>query len=142
MTRLEALNIQELIHLPVSRVWELLTDWVAAPQWMPGVDAMEAEQLMSPGAVLDYRSGTHERQLVISEMDEGRSITLTAGSGDVVVAYAYDLVESSDQCLARLVISVQIVDELGTQAGELVASIAESESDTLTALRDYAQSAP
>lgn len=142
MTRLEALNVQERIHLPVSRVWELLTDWVAAPQWMPGVDSMEAEQLTSPGTVLDYRSGAHERQLVISELVEERSLTLTAGSGDVVVSYAYELAESSEQCLVRLVISVQLAEELEAQAAELLASIAESESSTLTALRDYAQSAP
>lgn len=142
MTRLEALNIQELVPLPVSRVWDLLTDWVAAPQWMPGVDSMEAEQLTSPGTVLDYRSGAHERQLVIAELVDGSSLTLTTGGGDVVVSYAYALIESSEQCLVRLVVSVELANELEEQASELLEAISESESGTLSALSRYAQAAP
>ncbi len=142
MTRFEALNIQELIHLPVTRVWDLLTDWAAAPKWMPGVDSMEAEQLTGFGAVLDYRSGTHERQLVISSLEDGKSITLSAGSGDIGVLYSYELSDEFGHTLVRLTVGVEAVAELEDEVGELLAAIATSESATLKGLRAYAESAP
>lgn len=142
MTRFQALDVQESIHVPVTRVWDLLTDWVAAPKWMPGVDSMEAEQLTSPGTVLDYRSGVHERQLVITELQEGQSITLATGSGDISVLYRYELSDGSGQTTVRLVVSVSAAAELEDEVGELLAAIADSESGTLKALRIYAEAAP
>lgn len=142
MTRFEALNIQELIHLPVTRVWDLLTDWAAAPKWMPGVDSMEAEQLTGFGAVLDYSSGAHERQLVISSLDDGKSITLSAGSGDIGVLYGYELSDEFGHTLVRLTVDVEAVAELEDEVGELLAAIATSEAGTLKGLRAYAESAP
>ncbi|MFJ6419157.1 SRPBCC family protein [Paeniglutamicibacter sp. NPDC091659] len=143
MTRFQALDVQESIHVPATRVWFLLTDWVAAPKWMPGVDSMEAEQLTTtPGTVLDYRSGEHERQLVITELEDGQSITLATGSGDVSVLYSYELSEGSGQTTVRLLVSVEAAAELEDEVGELLAAIADSESGTLKALRIYAEAAP
>lgn len=142
MTQFQALDIQELVHLPATRVWDLLTDWVAAPKWMPGVDSMEAERLTSPGTVLDYRSGDHERQLVIAELHPERSITLSTGSGDIAVLYRYELSAESGQTMLRLVVSVAAAAELEDEVGELLAAIADSESGTLKALREYAEAAP
>ncbi|GAA1496871.1 hypothetical protein GCM10009628_18740 [Paeniglutamicibacter kerguelensis] len=121
----------------------MLTDWVAAPKWMPGVDSMEAEQLTTiPGTVLDYRSGEHERQLVITELQDGQSITLATGSGDIRVLYSYELSEGSGQTTVRLLVSVEAAAELEDEVGELLAAIADSESGTLKALRIYAEAAP
>ncbi|ASN40707.1 MAG: SRPBCC family protein [Paeniglutamicibacter terrestris] len=142
MTQFQVLDIQELIHLAPDRVWELLTDWVAAPQWMPGVDSMEPEQLTSPGALLDYRSGAHERQLLIKELREGHAVTLSSGGGDINVLYGYELLAESGQTRVRLTISVEAAEELREEVGELVAAIADSEAATLKSLRSYAESAP
>ena len=142
MTRFQALDVQESIHVPATRVWALLTDWVAAPKWMPGVDSMEPEQLTSLGAVLDYRSGPHERQLVITELQDGQSITLATGSGDVSVLYRYELSEGSGQTTVRFVVSVDAATGVEDEVGELLAAIADSESGTLKALRIYAEAAP
>lgn len=142
MAQFQALDTQELIHLSVARVWELLTDWVAAPRWMPGVDSMEAEQLTGLGAVLDYRSGTHERQLAIIELSEGKSITLSSGGGDVSVHYRYDLAEDSEQTRVRLRVVIDASELLADEVGELRAAVASAEAGTLSALRTYAESAP
>ncbi|GAA1888054.1 hypothetical protein GCM10009715_37490 [Paeniglutamicibacter psychrophenolicus] len=142
MTQFQALDTQELIHLSVTRVWELLTDWVAAPKWMPGVDSMEPEQLTSPGAVLDYRSGTHERQLIITELREEHVIALSSGGGDISVLYRYELNEESEQTRVRLTISVDAAEELREEVGDLLAAIAGSEAGTLKSLRSYAEAAP
>lgn len=142
MTQFQALHTQELIHLSPPRVWQLLTDWVAAPKWMPGVDSMEAEQLTAPGAVLDYRSGAHERQLLVSELAEEEAITLTSGGGDISVHYRYSLAEESAQTRVQLVITVEAAEELREEVGELLAAIAGSEAETLVSLRSYAEAAP
>lgn len=142
MAQFQALDTQELIHLSAARVWELLTDWVAAPRWMPGVDSMEAEQLTGPGVVLDYRSGAHERQLAITELSDGKSITLSSGGGDVSVRYRYDLSEDSGQTLVRLRVVIDASELLADEVGELRAAVALAEAETLRALRAYAESAP
>lgn len=142
MTQFQALDSQELIHLSVPRVWELLTDWVAAPKWMPGVDSMEAEQLTSLGTVLDYRSGSHERQLLISELVDEKAITLTSGGGDISVHYRYALAGESAQTRVRLTIKVEAAKKLRNEVGDLLAAIAGSEADTLKSLRAYAEAAP
>ncbi|GAA5225804.1 SRPBCC family protein [Paeniglutamicibacter antarcticus] len=142
MTQFQALDVQELIHLSVPRVWELLTDWAAAPEWMPGVDWMEAEQLTGPGTVLDYRCGPHERQLLITDVREEDSITLSSGGGDITVLYTYLLTEESEQACVRLTISVQAAEGLRDEVGGLLSAIADSEASTLKTLRAYAEAAP
>lgn len=103
---------------------------------------MEAEQLMGLGMVLDYHSGAHERQLVIAGFQEGSSITLSSGSGDVSVLYRYDLSEESGQTRIRLHVDIEASEALAEDVGELRAAVAESEANTLKALRAYAESAP
>lgn len=142
MTQFQALDVQELIRLSVPRVWELLTDWAAAPEWMPGIDSMEAEQLTGPGVVLDYRCGAHERQLLIEDMREEETITLSSGGGDVTVLYTYSLTEESEQTRVRLAVSVEAAEGLRDEVGSLLSAIADSEANTLKSLRSYAEAAP
>ena len=49
METLTALEDEIIVHLPAGRVWDLLTDWAAAPAWLPGVEEMHVNGPVGPG---------------------------------------------------------------------------------------------
>ncbi|GHC99250.1 SRPBCC family protein [Zhihengliuella salsuginis] len=143
MEAITALEDEILIHLPAARVWDLLTDWTAAPLWMPGVDKMHAEGPAAPGQVLRYVAGEHERRLSVVTLEPGGALTLaTASDGaDVRVEYGYLLVAVGDQTRMRLRVGIRVNND-GGNADELREALVEAESGQLEAFRAYAEKAP
>ncbi|MCO1337885.1 hypothetical protein BJH93_03115 [Kocuria polaris] len=144
MEAITALEDETLIHLPQSRVWSLLTDWTAAPEWMPGVDAMHAQGAAAPGQVLKYTSGEHERQLAVVTYEPGGALTLATGSdgADVRIEYGYLLVANGDQTRLRLRVGIRVNGAGSDGVDELREALAEAESGQLEAFRAYAEKAP
>ena len=135
------LRLTELVYLPPARVWALLTDWAAVPAWMPGITEMHAEGPLLVGAVLDYHSGGHERQLTVIEMVQGKALTLSTGLGDGRTDYAYALVEDGADTRLQLVVSVLPAGPGGSPA-ELRAAVAEAEAGHLAGFKNFAEKAP
>jgi uncharacterized protein YndB with AHSA1/START domain len=54
MTR--AFSVSQRIDRPVEEVWSRLTDWEAAPGWMPGVESMSADGPIEVGTNLTFRA--------------------------------------------------------------------------------------
>ncbi|GAA4381920.1 SRPBCC family protein [Paeniglutamicibacter cryotolerans] len=136
-----ALRLTELVYLPPARVWDLLTDWAAAPAWMPGIAEMHAEEPLRVGAVLDYHSGGHERQLTVIDLDLGRAITLSTGPGDGRTDYSYSLSEDGSDTRMELVVSVPPAGPGGSPA-ELRHAVAAAEAGHLAAFKNFAEMAP
>lgn len=141
MEEFTALTLSELVCLPPARAWDLLTDWTAAPAWMPGVTQMEAEEALRLGTVLDYHSGGHERQLTVIALNPGVSITLSTGPGEGRVEYAYMLTRDGADTRVELVVSVPSVGS-AANALELRAAVAEAEAGHLAGFKNYAELAP
>lgn len=133
----------EVIHLPVPRVWELLTDWGAASLWMPRVTYMEAsEDPARPGTVLDFQSDGHARQLVIHDLVEQTALVLhTAESADSL-SYRFDLNPVGAD--TQVILQVQIIDpDLSVEECEQLADqVREIDEPMLGQLKAYAQKAP
>ncbi|GAA3709521.1 hypothetical protein GCM10022377_23980 [Zhihengliuella alba] len=144
MESITALEDEVLIHLPQWRVWDLLTDWVSAPLWMPGVDSMLAVGPAVPGQTLRYRSADHERELTVATVEPGSALTLAAGSdgADVRVEYGYLLVAEGDRTRLRLRVGIRLDHAAADGADELREALAEAESGQLEAFRAYAEKAP
>ncbi|RZU63489.1 SRPBCC family protein [Zhihengliuella halotolerans] len=144
MEAITALEDEILIHLPQPRVWSLLTDWTAAPEWMPGVDTMHAHGAAAPGQVLRYTAGDHERQLSVVTYEPGGALTLATGSdgADVRIEYGYLLVAEGDQTRLRLRVGVRVNGDGGNGVGELREALADAESGQLESFRAYAEKAP
>lgn len=141
MEDFEVLRQTELVYLPPARVWDLLTDWAAVPAWMPGITEMHAEEPLRVGAVLDYHSGGHERQLTVIEMVEGKALTLSTGPGDGRTDYAYALTEDGSDTRLQLVVSVPPAGPGGSPE-ELRDAVAEAETGHLAAFKNFAEKAP
>ena len=83
--------VEETIDRPVGEVWDALTDWSNAHQWMPGVDRLEAQGETAAGTELRFHARNAERTSVIARCDTGRSIVLRSVQGGVTADYTYEL---------------------------------------------------
>jgi uncharacterized protein YndB with AHSA1/START domain len=144
MQTLTALEDEIVVHLPARRVWELLTDWAAAPVWMPGVDEMHVNGPIGPGQELSYVSGHHERQYTLATFDVGHGLTMVSGAddADLRVEYGYLLIPDAGSTRVNLRVAVRAGEEFHEEALGLAAALADAESDQLESLRDYAEKAP
>lgn len=139
-----AFDDETVVHLPPQRVWELLTDWAAAPAWMPGIDEMHVSGPAGPGQVLRYVAGEHEREYTLATYDPSRGLTMVSGGedADVRVEYGYLLLPDAGSTRVRLRVAVRARQDLAEEALGLAAALAEADGDQLTAFRAYAEKAP
>jgi carbon monoxide dehydrogenase subunit G len=77
---------------PADQVWDRLTDWSSAAQWMPGVDALRAEGPVAAGTTLVFTARGKERRGSIVAVEPGRSVTVRSIQGGVTADYAYGCV--------------------------------------------------
>lgn len=89
MTRV--ISTSETIRKPPAEVWAVLTDWPKATAWMPSVTSMQAEGPTQVGTRLNYRTRRDTFHSTITELDEGRKLTLRTEHGSVTADYTYDL---------------------------------------------------
>jgi carbon monoxide dehydrogenase subunit G len=92
---------QEITAAP-DAVWAALTDWTAAPQWMPGVESMRAEGPLAVGTALRFVARGKERTSIVAALEPGRAITLRSVVGGVNADYVYS-VRPGDRAGASLV---------------------------------------
>ena len=105
----QAFSVDEVIHRPAAQVWEALTDWPNAHQWMPGVEGMTAEGDTAEGTQLTFRARGADRSSTIAQCDAGRSIVLRSVQGGVTADYAYEVHEhGEDSARVTLVANCQI----------------------------------
>ncbi|WP_417233848.1 SRPBCC family protein [Arthrobacter sp.] len=132
----------ELIHLPRSRVWALLTDFTAAPLWLTGVTEMHADGPLGAGVDVDVHVGNRVRTHTVSGFIPERELCISAGDGDVHTTYAYRLSDSGDDTLLELAIDVVVSEALQAEAAGIRASVAVDEDGQLVRFRRYAELAP
>lgn len=144
MQTLVALEDEIVIHLPPARVWELLTDWSAAPAWLPGIEEMHVNGPAGPGQEVAYSSGGHARRYTLSTLDPGRGLTMVSGAADddLGVEYGYLLVPDAAWTRVGLRVAVRADESFAEEGLGLAAALADAEAGQLESLRDYAEKAP
>ncbi len=131
-----------MVHLPTRRVWALLTDWAAAPAWMPGITEMHANGPTEAGMTIDFHSGGHERNATVTALLAERSITISHGAGDIQTNYLYELAPDGDDTLLTLTVDVVVTETLAEMAPEIRDEVARADADQLAAFKQFAESAP
>ncbi|MFB9073018.1 SRPBCC family protein [Citricoccus parietis] len=144
MLTIAALEDDIVVHLPAPRVWELLTDWAAAPAWLPDVEEMHVNGPAGPGQELSYATGGHQRQYTLATYEPGHGLTMVSGAddADVRVEYGYLLLPDAGFTRVHLRIAVRAAEELREEALGLAAALADADAGQLESLRDYAEAAP
>lgn len=144
METVTALEDEIVVHLPVGRVWQLLTDWTAAPVWMPGIEEMRVAGPVGPGQQLNYVAGGHERQYTLATFDPGHGLTMVSGAddADLHVEYGYLLLPDGDWTRLRLRVAIRAVESLHEESLGLAVALADVEAGQLEGFREYAEAAP
>lgn len=84
-----AFEVEEHVARPPEVVWQRLTDWKAAPEWMDGIDSMSADGPLAAGTTLAFHARGKERASEITSVVPGREVTLTSEQGPVRASYTY-----------------------------------------------------
>lgn len=143
MSQFTVFESVETIHLPVSRVWELLTDWGAASLWMPQVTYMEAnEDPARAGTLLDYQTAHHSRQFVIHDFIEQTALVLNTADSSDSLAYRFDLSERGADTQIILQVSIVDPDLSVSDCEELAEQVRVTDESMLSQFKGYAQKAP
>lgn len=79
-----AFTASATIERPAAEVWTRLTDWPAAPAWMPGVDSIRVH-----GAELTFRARGRDRTGRVEIVEPGRTVVVHSAQGGVTAAYTY-----------------------------------------------------
>ena len=85
------------IERPAPEVWARLTDWPAAPEWMPGVESIRVN-----GSELTFHARGRDRTGRIEVVEPGRTVVLRSARGGVTAAYTYTCVPDGDRARVTL----------------------------------------
>lgn len=130
-----AFEVTETIARPVETVWQVLTDWDRAPDWMPGVEGARAD-----GTTLRFRARGKERTSQISAVDPGRSITLTSVQGGVRADYRYAITPAGAGTRTTLTADCEFTGLWRLAAPALRGLIRRTDGGQLTALKRLIES--
>ncbi|MGK0170610.1 MAG: hypothetical protein ACI9W2_002336 [Gammaproteobacteria bacterium] len=97
-------SIRETIGQSKSQVWETVTDWTRAHQWMGGVSAVRMRDTGEAGlgSVLAFDVRGTERERTITRWTPGDAFALRASRGNVTVVYIYRFEDSPQGTQVRL----------------------------------------
>ncbi|MFC0527018.1 SRPBCC family protein [Phytohabitans kaempferiae] len=124
------------IERPAPEVWARLTDWPAAPAWMPGLESARVE-----GARLTFRARGKERTSRVEVVEPGRTVVLHSAQGGVTAAYTYTCVPDGDRTRVTVTVDCRAGGMWRPFAGLLRAAIRRADSGQLTALKRVVEAA-
>jgi carbon monoxide dehydrogenase subunit G len=136
-----AFQVEEYVARPPEVVWQCLTDWERAPEWMEGIDSMRPSGPTVAGMQLVFearrRSGTSE----ITHLVPGRELTLTARQGPVRISYRYRCEPEGEGTRVRLAAHCRIRGALRVLGPLLRAVVKRADSGQLRALKRFVEAA-
>jgi uncharacterized protein YndB with AHSA1/START domain len=129
----EVFTAETVIDRPVEAVWECLTNWDLARQWMPGVEALRAHGPVATGTTLAFTTRGKERTAKVVALDPGHSITLRSMQGGVTADYVYAVASHGDGTRVTLVADCRITGPEWLLAPVIRAAIRRADSGQLEA---------
>jgi carbon monoxide dehydrogenase subunit G len=125
-----AFIVSTTVERPATEVWARLTDWPAAPTWMPGVESIRVN-----GPELTFRTRGRDRRGRIEVVDPGRTVVVHSSQGGVSAAYTYSCLPDGDRTKVTLTADCQVRGVWRPFAGLLRVAIRRADSGQLTALK-------
>jgi uncharacterized protein YndB with AHSA1/START domain len=130
-----AFTATEIIDRPADQVWQVLTDWSRAPEWMPGVAAARVD-----GDTLRFTARGRERTSEITDLRPGTSVTLTSVQGGVRAAYTYEVAAAGPATTVTLVATLATSGPWRLAAPMLRVLVRRADGGQLTALKRVIES--
>jgi carbon monoxide dehydrogenase subunit G len=118
------------VERPAAEVWARLTDWPAAPAWMPGVESIRVS-----GPDLTFRTRGRDRTGRIEIVEPGRTVVVHSSQGGVSAAYTYSCVPDGGRTTVTLTADCHAGGIWRPFAGLLRAAIRRADSGQIAALK-------
>lgn len=137
--------IDTRIHIaaPRSLVWDTLTDWSRAHEWMPeATDMRQTSEPLRVGTVLAFRAQKSERTSTVEALDPGSMIALASDGPGVHAVYTYTLRDAADGTDVRLVADVETRGAMKMLGPTIRSSIAKADGGQLDALAKLVSRSP
>src|SRR5688572_9070525 len=129
----QAFTVSREMDRPPGTVWEQLTDWDRAAEWL-GVDSLRAEGPTSVGTHLVFQARGKERRSEIVALEPGRFITLRSRQGGVTADYIYGVEPAGAGSRATLTADVRTSGVWSLLGPVIRAAIRKEDSGQLEAL--------
>lgn len=133
-----AFTATQVINRPADTVWQVLTDWHHAPDWMAGVDSVTPVD----DTTLRFVARKRERTSEITALRPGESITLRSVQGGVRAEYTYSVEPVGATTRATLVADVTTTPLWRPAAPALRALIRRTDGGQLDALKRVVEDRP
>lgn len=85
------ISTTEVINRSPADVWNTVTDWTRAHEWMSGIDSMTADGPTAAGTEITFTARGKTRISKISAAENERSVTIVSTQGGVTADYTYEL---------------------------------------------------
>ena len=118
------------VERPTPHVWARLTDWPAAPAWMPGVQSVRVE-----GTRLTFQARGRERDGRVEVVEPGRTVVVHSAQGGVTAAYTYTCEPDGDRTRVTLTADCRAGGVWRPFAGLLRAAIRRADGGQLDAFK-------
>jgi carbon monoxide dehydrogenase subunit G len=138
-----AFTDEQAIGAAPEAVWTALTEWEAAPQWMPGVASMRADGPLAVGTVLRFVARGKERTSTVAALEPGRAITLRSVAGGVTADYAYSVRPAGRAGSSLVSLDAQVTTNgvMTLLAPVIRSAIAKEDGAQLTRLKAWVEGA-
>ncbi len=129
----QAFTVTRQLDRPAEAVWEQLTDWDRAAEWL-GVDSIRAEGPTVVGTELVFQARGKERRSEIVAVEPGRSVTLRSRQGGVTADYTYSVEPAGAGSRVSLTADVRTAGLWSLLGPVIRAAIRKEDSGQLDAL--------
>ncbi|TDE98941.1 hypothetical protein EXU48_01730 [Occultella glacieicola] len=130
-----AIDTRVLIRAPRDRVWDLLTDFTRAHEWMTEATDMRLDDAtLAVGSVLRFRAQNTERTSTVEALEPGRMIALASDGPGVHAVYTYTLTDRDGGTEVHLVADVTARGPMKAFGPVIRRSIANADGGQLEAL--------
>ncbi|CAM3512376.1 SRPBCC family protein [Occultella aeris] len=130
-----AIDTRVLIRTARDRVWDVLTDFSRAHEWMAeATDMRQDDATLAVGSVLRFRAQNSDRTSTVEALEPGRMIALASDGPGVHAVYTYTLTDVDGGTEVRLVADVGTSGPMRLLGPVIRGSIAKADGGQLVAL--------
>jgi uncharacterized protein YndB with AHSA1/START domain len=124
-----------VIDAAPDAVWQVLTDFPHAGRWLPGTTDLRLDGDLRPGAVLHFTARGKPRTSVVSDLADGRLLTLTSAQGPVTAAYTYTVQAAGSSTRVDLTVGLAVTGMLRLLAPLIRTAMVKQDGGQLERLR-------
>ncbi|HUW02235.1 MAG TPA: SRPBCC family protein [Acidimicrobiales bacterium] len=133
--------IDETIEIarPIGTVWDTITDWERAADWLPNVSECQGTAATGVGVELPFRYQGQPALAVIEQVRSPEHLVIRRPNGPVDAVFTYDLVATAEGTSVHLRAELRSLKGIGLVTWLLGKFLARTDRDQLRRLKEVAE---